>query len=248
MPTDLKKRLISTLPRDLLIDLFDMAAAMALKAFELIRDGTDLDSKRARKSVGWIRFHMQEKGFVETCEKHGGVILTDGVIPGASAKAFQPFARFGGDRPGVILGLATMPTPHELPAKNRSRLAAVALNHDLIPGLFHDPDAPREGDIFVCFLVARDRNSPGLIEEVAIGVISSTYDGWVRYEPIASFLDGYGDDGAASAPGGPDGPSEPPLVSLKRRRKPFTPPEQKPLDAANDTDETVKDRKDEGEA
>jgi hypothetical protein len=240
MPTDLKKRLISTLPRDLLIDLFDMAAAMALKAFELIRDGTDLDSKRARKSVGWIRFHMQEKGFVEVCEKHGGVILADGVIPGAAAKAFQPFARFGGDRPGVILGLATMPAPHDLPAKNRSRLAAVSLNPGLTGSLFPEPDAPREGDLFVCFLVARDRNSPGLIEEVAIGVISSAYDGWVHYEPIATFLDGYGTGDA------PDGTSEPPLVSLKRRRKPFTPPEQKPLDAANDADEAAKDRKDEG--
>lgn len=243
MSSDLKKRLISTLPRDLLIDLFDMAAAMALKAFELIRDGTDLDSKRARKSVGWIRFHMQEKGFVEICEKHGGVILADGVIPGTSAKAFQPFARFGGDLPGLILGLATMPLPHELPAKNRSRLAAVALNEALTPGLFHDRDAPREGDVFVCFLVARDRDSPGLIEEVAIGVISSAYDRWIHYEPIASFLNGYGygDDGAGAAPQGPDALPQPPLVSLKRRRQRFTPPEQKPLDAANDADGANKD-------
>lgn len=248
MPTDLKKRLISTLPRDLLIDLYDMAAAKALKAFELIRDGADLDKKRANEAVGQIRFRMQEKGFVETCEKYGGVILVDGALPGVSAKAFQPFARFGGDRPGVILGLATMPAPHDLPAKNRSRLAGVMLNVDLTPSLFHDPDAPRIGDVFVCFLVARDRNSPGLIEEIAIGVIDEAYEGYVFYQSIAEFLEGYGEGGGDTAPpDGSDTPPQPSLVRLKRTRKTFTPPEQKPLDAANDTDDAAEDRKEDGE-
>ena len=230
MHADLKKRLIASLPRDLLIDLFDMAAAKALKAFELIRDGAELDSKRANEAVGQIRFRMQEKGFVETCEKHGGLILVDGIIPGVSARAFQPFARFGGDGQGVVLGLATMPTARELPAKNRSRLAGVMLNLGLTPSLFDEP-GPRPGDLFVCFLVARDRSSPGLIDEIAVGIIDDTYKTYVFYEPIAQFLDGYGSDGEA-----PDGPetSQPPLVKLKRTRKPFTPPEQGGGDEADD--------------
>jgi hypothetical protein len=247
MPMDLKKRLTSTLPRDLLLDLFDMAAAKALKAFELIRDGADLDSKRANEAVGQIRFRMQEKGFVEICEKHGGVILVDGILPGVPAKAFQPFARFGGDRPGVILGLATMPVPHDLPAKNRSRLAGVMLNIDLTPSLFHDPDAPRVGDVFVCFLVARDRNSPGMIEEIAVGVIDGLYEGYLFYQSIAEFLEDYGDGEGDTDPNGPDASPQPALVRLKRTRKPFTPPEQKPGEAANDTDDAAHDRKGKGE-
>lgn len=244
MPSDLKKRLIGTLPRDLLIDLFDMAAAKALKAFELIRDGADLDKKRANEAIGQIRFRMQEKGFVETCEKYGGVILADGVLPGVPARTFQPFARFGGESPGVILGLATMAAPGELPAKNRSRLAGVMLNCDLTPSLFDMPGDPRPGDIFVCFLVARDRASPGVIEQVAIGVIDGAYEGFVLFEPFAKFLEDYGDDDAA--PGGPDGPPQPPLVRLKRARKTFTPPEDKPVEAANDAGDKRDDREDKG--
>ncbi|MEH0196353.1 hypothetical protein V7S57_11840 [Caulobacter sp. CCNWLY153] len=235
MPNDLKKRLISTLPRDLLIDLFDMAAARALKAYEIVRDGADLDTKRANESIGQLRFRMQEKGFVETCQKHGGVILVDGVIPGVAAKAFQPFARFGGEGPGVVLALATMPTPRELPAKNRSRLAGVTLNFNLTQRLFTMPDDPQPGDIFVCLVVARDRASPGLIDEIAVGVIDDEYKAYLFYEPIAQFLDGYGADDAGKGPEGPNPPSgEPPLVRLKRTRKPFTPPEDDPGDAAND--------------
>lgn len=241
MPTDLKKRLVATLPRDLLIDLFDMVAARALKAFQLVRDGADLDTKRANESTGQLRFRMQEKGFVETCEKHGGIVLADGVIPGVSAKVFQPFARFGGDAPGVVLGLATMPAPRDLPAKNRSRLAGVMLNFNLTARLFRMPGDPQPGDIFVCLLVARDRANPGLVDEIAVGIIDDEYKSYLFYEPIAKFLDGYGD-----SPGereGPEAPPPAPLVSLKRARTRFIPPEQASADEAEGEQGKTDERK-----
>jgi hypothetical protein len=241
MPENLKKRLLATLPRHLLIDLFDMAASKALQAYELVRDGADLDTKRANEAVGQLRFRMQEKGFVETCALHGGLVLPDGVIPGVSARTYQPFVRFGEEGPGVILGLATMPSAGELPAKNRSRLAGVMLNTGFNPGLFDEP-GPQPGDIFVLFLVARDRANPGLIDEIGVGVIDDAYNIFVFYEPIDQFLAGYGPDGAPAAPEDPHAPT-PSLVRLKRARKPFKPPEQ-PND--DDADDKADDRKGEG--
>jgi hypothetical protein len=139
--------------------------------------------------------------------------------------------RFGDDGPGVVLGLATMPSAGELPAKNRSRLAGVMLNTGFTPSLFDEP-GPKPGDIFVLFLVARDRANPGLIDEIGVGVIDDAYNIFVFYEPIDQFLAGYG----------PDGAPPPSLVRLKGARKRFTPPEH----ADDDADDKADDRKGEG--
>ena len=206
--------------RNLLIDLEDRLRAEALKAFELVRDHSGLDKKRARELEGQARFRMMEKGFQETCELHGGILLDEGIIPKTDLKVFQPFMRFEWNGKGVIFGLAAMPEPNAVPVKNKSRLAGVSLNYHLSPRLDLDGNGPKIGDIFVLFLVCRDRERSGQIEEVAIGVIDSAYHQFLFYEPLDKFL-----SGSADVPEpGPVAPKAP-GISLKKNVVPFAPPE-----------------------
>lgn len=234
MIDDLKSRLMTHLSRDLLIDLYDMAGAQALKAFEGVRDHFDLDEKRARELVGQARFRMLEKGFVDVCQLHGGQRLPDGMIPGRDVRAFQPFMRFGGDDPGVVLGIASMPTTKDVPNKNQSRSAGVQLNDFLKPRLDLGDIAPKPGDIFVLFLFARDRGRPGMIEEVAVGVIDAEYKAYLFYEPVDSFLAGYAPPPAPEPAPEDLGTDSPPLVRLRLGRKAFKPPETPALDKTDE--------------
>lgn len=229
---EIKARIVSSLPRDLLIDLLDVAAARARQAHELIRDNTDLMGRSARGLEGQARFRLMEKGFQDTCELHGGLRLEGDIIPGTDLRYFQPFMRFGSECPGILLGLASMPEPRELPAKNRSRLAGVSLNYLLSPRLDLEGDGrtAKPGDIFVLFLFARDRSQGGRLQEVAIGVIGADYQGFLAYETVEAFLELY----APSATGSEVTPEALPTVALKKAPKAFKPPEQPDPDEAAD--------------
>ncbi len=229
---DLMDRLHSKLSRELLIDLYDAVSAKALQAHEIIRDHAELDDKRSREATGQLRFRMQEKAFHDICERHGGWALTDGVIPGSELRVFQPYMRFSGDdEPGVILGLATMQAPETLPVKNQSRLAGVSLNSSLTPQLDLDGRGPQVGDVFVLFLISRDRSHPGKIDEVAIGTIDSDYESFVAYKPIEAFLSGYAGLGRMVR-------DEPAEVKLKVTPKRFQPPEHEDKDESGYADDS----------
>ncbi len=225
MSGDLKSYLMTHLSRDLLIDLYDMASAQALKAFEGVRDHFSLDEKRARELVGHARFRMLEKGFVDVCQLHGGQLLPDGMIPGRGVRAFQPFVRFGGEEAGVVLGIASMPMAKDVPNKNQSRAAGVLLNEFLTPRLDLGDVAAKPGDVFVLFLFARDRGRPGMIEEVAVGIIDAEYTAYLLYETVDNFLAAYAPSPQPDpTPEGP-APDGTPLVRLRPGRKKFKPPE-----------------------
>ncbi|MBB4199651.1 hypothetical protein CCR94_07250 [Rhodoblastus sphagnicola] len=219
----IKRRLRLTVSKELLIDLEDRLRAEAVKAFEMIRDRAGLNRKRARELEGQARFRMMEEGFEDVCQLHGGRLLDGGVIPNTELKVFQPFMRFEVEGKGIILGLAAMPEPKAVPHKNMSRQAGVTMNYHLSPRLDLDGSGPRIGDIFALFLVARDREKAGQIQEMAIGVVDSKYEGFLYYEQIDQFLSGSGD-----APETRTTPTAVPpasSVSLKANVKPFVPPE-----------------------
>lgn len=215
------------LKRGLILALEDRTRAETLKASLLVRDHAGLDKKRGRELEGQARFRMVEQGFEEVCALFGGQPLAGGVIPNSGLKIFQPFMRFGGDGPGVIFGLAAMPERSKLPSKNRSRLAGVTLNFNLTPNFDFDGSGPKPGDIFVLFLVARDREQSGKLDEIAIGVIDATYEQFLFYERLDKFL---ADDADAAEPVPvPNAAlSETGLVRLKAKVKPFVPPESPP--------------------
>lgn len=221
---EIKARIVGTLSRDLLIDLLDTAVARARQAHELIRDNTDLTGRSARGLEGQARFRLMERGFQKTCELHGGVQLEGDVIPGSDLRYYQPFMRFGGDQLGVLLGLASMPIPAELPAKNRSRLAGVTLNYNLTLRLDLDGDGrtAKPGDIFILLLFARDPSQGGRLEEVAIGVVDAEYQGFLVYETVEKLMAAYAPPPSESETAS----KEPPLVKLKKTPKAFKPPEQ----------------------
>ena len=157
----IKRRLRTTVSKELLIDLEDRLRAEAVKAFEMVRDRAGLNRKRARELEGQARFRMMEEGFENVCQLHGGRLLDGGVIPNTELKVFQPFMRFEAEGKGIILGLAAMPEPKVVPQKNLSRQAGVTMNYHLSPRLDLDGSGPRVGDIFVLFLVARSREKAG---------------------------------------------------------------------------------------
>lgn len=224
MSDELKAMLTEVLPRDLWIDLIDMAAARALAAHEVIRDHTDLKKgKNARGAEGQVRFRLWEEGFESVCALHGGIALGGGVMPNTDLKFFQPFMRFEQGDAGVVMGLASMPVPRELPAKNQSRLAGVSLNCFLTPQLDLGKDSPKPGDVFLLFLVARDPVQAGHVQEIALGIIDGEYRTFLVYEVLEDFLARY-----APADEGPDEENSATptnLVTLKIDRKAYRPPE-----------------------
>ena len=117
MSDALKSLLRLVLLKDLLLDLEDRGRAEALKAFEMIRDRSGLDRKRARELEGQARFRMLEQGFEEVCDLHGGRLLEGGVVPSTELRVFQPFMRFDVEGRGVILGMAAMTDARQCRAK-----------------------------------------------------------------------------------------------------------------------------------
>lgn len=222
MTDQFKRRLPPKIFKDVFLDLEDRCRAEALKAFELVRDHAGLDVKRSRELEGQARFRMMEKGFQEVCELHGGRLIANGIIPSTDLKVFQPFMRFEVDGQGVILGLAAMPEPKVLPVKNKSRLAGVTLNYHLQPSLDLGEPSAKIGDIFVSFLVSRDRENAGRLEEIAVGVISSEYDQFLFYQPLDRYLEGHADTPAPEPLAPMSGGVE---LRLKRGAEPFVPPE-----------------------
>ncbi|TPI63841.1 hypothetical protein FJ420_12215 [Mesorhizobium sp. B3-1-3] len=224
---DIRRAILDALPKDLLLDLEDRMRAEAMKAREIVDRELPLNAKRSREAEGQIRFRLQEQGYEEVVQLHGGHLLVDGVMLGTNLKVFQPFARFTGPNVGVILGFASMPERRKIPPKNMSRAAGVTLNVALQPTLFTDESSPKLTDLFALFLTARDRQHAGLIEEIAIGVIGSNYKDFIFYESLDAFLSGYNSDPVA-----PDGPILPDeggkVVKLRQTRKPFIPPEKRP--------------------
>ena len=221
---DIRKAILEALPKELWLDLEDRHRAEALKAFEVVRKELPLSAKRSREAEGQIRFRLQEQGFEEVVQQHGGHLLIDGVMIGTDLKVFQPFAHFIGPNFGVILGFAAMPEPRKIPSKNRSRAAGVMLNVCLQPSLLQDENTPQSNDIFVLFLTARDRERAGMIEEIAIGAIGSDYKDFIFYESLDDFLSGY-----ATKPESLDGPDEDRAqVKLRPSRRLFIAPEKKP--------------------
>lgn len=224
---DIRRRILDTIPKDLWIDLEDRHRAEAFTAHNVVKTNIPLNAKRSREVEGQIRFRLQEQGYEEVVELHGGHLVEDGIMPGTDLRVYQPFARFQGPKGGVILGFAAMPEPRKMPAKNMSRSAGVSLNWHLQPSMFDDPKSVRSDDIFVLFLTARDRNKAGMIEEIAVGVIGGDYKDFIFYESLEDFLRGYGEGTPA-----PDGPNDPDgrgaEVKLRKTRKLFLPPENQP--------------------
>ena len=224
---DIRRTILDTIPKELWIDLEDRHRAEAFKAHDVVITNIPLNAKRSREVEGQIRFRLQEQGYEEVVQLHGGHLVEDGIMPGTDLRVYQPFARFQGPKVGVILGFAAMPEPRKMPAKNMSRAAGVSLNWHLQPSMFDDPKSVRANDIFVLFLTARDRNKAGMIEEIAVGVIGADYKDFLFYESLEDFLRGYGE--GSEAPNNPDDSGDRGAdVKLRKTRKLFLPPEDRP--------------------
>lgn len=224
---DIRRTILDTIPKELWIDLEDRHRAEAFKAHDVVKTNIPLNAKRSREVEGQIRFRLQEQGYEEVVQLYGGHLVENGIMPGTDLRVYQPFARFQGPKVGVILGFAAMPEPRKMPAKNMSRAAGVSLNWHLQPSMFDDPKSVRANDIFVLFLTARDRNKAGMIEEIAVGVIGADYKDFLFYETLEDFLRGYG-EGSEAPDGLDDSDGRGAEVKLRKTRRLFLPPENRP--------------------
>ena len=227
MTGSLSRFLRLALTKELLLDLEDRLRAEAVKAFEMVRDRSGLEPRRARGLEGQARFRMMEQGYEDVCGLHGGRLLDGGVIPTTELQVFQPFMRFEVEGRGVILGLSAMPDRKTLPVKNKSRLAGVRLNYNVSPRFDFDGGGPKIGDIFGLLLVSRHKEKAGVIDEIAIGVVDSNFSCFLFYEPLDQFLSGHGDAAAPNpvSPTPSESPATAPAVKLKKTIKPYVPPE-----------------------
>lgn len=235
MTDDPESYIRELLPRELLLDLFDMAPAKAQEAHNIIKNHTRLEGKSARGAEGQIRYRITEKDFQDICEKYGGFPLEEPFIPGSKLKFFQPFMRFQKNSKGLILALASMPVRGELPPKNKSRTAGVTINFNWTPRFDFDGRGLKKDDIFLCFLACRDKNKAGHIAEIALGVIDAEYKAYIFYRPIEEFLNSYSSTKKAEPKDGPMGRGEgsdgrKKRVTLKKTKKPFEPPRKDPSD------------------
>lgn len=220
----LKKMMQDTLSKGLLLDLVDAISARALSAHTMIRDHAELDPRRSRQVEGRVRFPMQEQSFQKVCLAYGGYELTTDVLPGTNLKVYQPFMRFAADasKNGVVLGFAAMPDPSTLPSKNLSRGAAASLNYFVQDRLDLDGKGSKLGDVFALFLAARDRQQAGMVKEIAVAVVDSSYEEFLFYEDVETFVSSYSDVPP------PETEKEPDLgLKLRKSPKPFEAPEKK---------------------
>ena len=225
--SDLKRLLQAVLSKDLLLDLEDAIKARALSAHAMIRDYAELDARRARQVEGRVRFPMQESSFQKICLEAGADELTATTVPGTDLKIFQPFMRFSApeQQHGVILGFAAMPDPAELPPRNLSRAAAASLNYHLQPSLDLDGKGPKQGDVYVMLLAARDREQAGAVREIGVGVVDSGYEEFLFYQDISLFLADYHAPEVEDAGAG-NGNDGRPLTTLRAKPKEFRAPEK----------------------
>jgi hypothetical protein len=229
----LRKRMPPSIFGALLFDLEDRLRAGTMQAYLVVKENfATLTAKKARLVEGTTRYNIMEQAFEDTCSSHGGLVLTNGIVPHTDLKIFQPFHRFECDGQGFVLGLATMPEANALPTKNMSRGSGVALNYSLQPSLF-PKDGLQAGDIFILLLVAKDRQSAGQIAELAIGVIDSAYTQYFFYEPLSTYLQGYADE---PDPSPVQESLAAPTIRLRTNVKPFVPPEM-PAEGKKATEE-----------
>lgn len=223
----------ANVPRDMLVDLADELRARTAKAHEVVSEHTDLDPRRRNRASGMLRFHLNEKGFEDITQFHGGVPLLNGVLPDIEIAVFQPYKQFG----NVLLGFATATEPGCAPAKNKSRQNAAQLNFDFMDTL--EVEAKRSSTLFVLLVIYRDMADPGKVAEIGVGVLASDCTHFVFYERFEGFIARYArptEKPAVRRELDADVDGSEKLVVLKTNPRRYTPPEE-PEEPSSSEDE-----------
>ena len=75
---DIRRTILDSVPKELWIDLEDRHRAEAFNAHNVVRTNIPLNAKRSREVEGQIRFRLQEQGYEEVVQLHGGHLVEDG--------------------------------------------------------------------------------------------------------------------------------------------------------------------------
>lgn len=142
--------------------------------------------RRAGIVEGTIRFNSYEDGFEKLGGDYAAQNLLQQYLPGTELQIFQPFQLMG----SVLVGIAMHSERGKLPPPNKSRKHAVQLN--MFATLHLDlPVLTPEKILFVLVLVERDRENPGAIASIDIAVIDPSYDHFIYYEKLETFVASY---------------------------------------------------------
>ncbi len=186
---------------------------------------------RAGIVQGTIRFNAVEDGFEKLGGEHAAQNLLQQYLPGTELQIHQPFQLMG----SVLVGIAMHSERGKLPPPNKSRTHAVQLN--MFATLHLDlPITTPDKILFVLVLVERDRENPGAIASIDIAVIDPSYDHFIYYEKLETFVAGY----ESTAPE----PAKKPLpIKLKNPPKEFESPSVEFDNVDEGKDDKRKDKK-----
>lgn len=213
--------IVSSVPRDMLIDLADELRGRTARAFQIVSENTDLDHRRKNRAAGMLRFHLNEKGFEDVAHFHGGAPLLNGELPEIELQVHQPYKQFG----NVLLGFATAIEPGCAPAKNKSRVNAAQLNFDFMSNL--KVETPRSSTIFVLMVIYRDPQDPAKVAELGIGVLASDHSHFIFYEKFEAFIVRYAKVAVAESVKSAEPAQETAqIVKLKTAPRRYRPPEE----------------------
>jgi hypothetical protein len=182
----LATELVQRLEQPELLDFIGKARSAASTA---AKSATDVGLTGAwRKRVTGMTHRGLCEDALDQVAKSMDATSFKGTVPGTEVKVYQQvhFVK------GVLLGLASVPEPGELPVRNltRSNLAQ-CINAHWEADLFGKRTAPPEIEVYALLLVCRDRKNLGDLQEVAIAVIAANYDKYLHYERLESFLRRY---------------------------------------------------------
>jgi hypothetical protein len=229
---EIEQLLRSQIGRQFWLDVLKLLVARAKAAHKI----TNIICKGYRpRRVGIVRGTIRFNAYEDGVEKLGGEYAAQNLLqqylPGTELQVFQPFQLMG----SVLVGVAMHSERGKLPPPNKSRKHAVQLN--MFATLHLDlPVTTPEKILFVLVLVERDRENPGAVASVDIAVIDPSYDHFIYYEKLETFVAGY----EVSAPA----PAAKPLdIKLKHPPKEFESPAVKFDSVGEGKDDKKRDKK-----
>ncbi|MGE0604748.1 MAG: hypothetical protein AB7O46_13280 [Xanthobacteraceae bacterium] len=179
------KALITRLPKSELVEFLNGVHSAAKRSAKLANDA-GLEGAGKARVAGFTRFILSENVLDNTAKSMGAEPLS-GTIPATDLRIYQTVHV----KNGALLGLATIPEPGILPAKNltRANLSSI-VNAHWQPDLFKTGPHPTI-EIYAVLIVCRDPANISDLQEVAIAVISAKYDQYLHYEKLDQFLKRY---------------------------------------------------------
>ena len=192
-----------------------------------------LTGKAAARTVGYATHEITEDRLIQMGVVQGGIVIQGSCFPGTQLRNYQVLVEYG----SIVVGKATIAEVGELPTKNLTRANGVTLNRSYaeqleLPSFSQAVEARVDSSdvpMYVTILTCRDRNNLSGLHEVAVAVIDASFESFIFYDEIDSFIAGYdaASDEGSWATGSVEAPMQPIPLQVRKDVKPFVGGEEK---------------------